>query len=140
MTESTGHIPTADLVPEKGRGTATLRCPECESDNICAQNKAFVTQKVSFPDDALTIIREPFGTDDVEFDGPEWYVCRDCGNHAEEIAPFVTRVEPPTDDEIRKLAQAKYGTDDVDIPLNAKVSRGPEPGAFVSAWVWVDFP
>lgn len=141
MTESTGHLPTADLVPEKGWSKAKLRCPECESDNICAQNKAFVTQRISFPDDAFTVVKEPFETEDVEFDGPEWYVCRDCGEHAETIERFkVKRLE---DHEIVKLAQAHWGgTDAVDIPVNAKVSRthsDTEKGAFVSAWVWIGF-
>lgn len=117
--------------------SATLRCPECESDNICAQNKAFVTQRISFPDDAFTVVKEPFDSDDLEFDGPEWYVCRDCGEHSETIDQFkVKRLE---DHEIVKLAQSHWDTDAVDIPVNAKVSRSHGGGAFVSAWVWIDF-
>jgi hypothetical protein len=119
--------------------TSTLRCPECASDNICAQNKAFVAQRISFQDDALTVVYEPFDTDDVEFDdGPEWYVCRDCGEHSETIDRF--KVKQLEDHEIVKLAQRTWDADAVDIPVNAKVSRSTEEGAFVSAWVWVDFP
>lgn len=121
--------------------TIILRCSECGSENICAQNKAFVTQRISFPDDAFTVVKEPFESEDVEFDGPEWYVCRDCGEHSETIEQF--KKEPLTDEAIRKLAVAKYDEDDIDIPVNAKVSRthgDSEKGAFVSAWVWVEYP
>jgi hypothetical protein len=113
-----------------------LRCSECGSEAICAQNKAFVTQNIHLEDDG-SIVYGDWGTEDVEFDGPEWYVCRDCGNHGEDIDTF--KKMPLTDEEVRKLAFAKYDGDNIDIPVNAKVSRGSDPGAFVSAWVWVDF-
>lgn len=46
-----------------------------------------------------------------------------------------------TDDEVRALARVEYATDtpDIQIDNNAKVSRGGDEGAFVQAWVWVNF-
>ena len=45
-----------------------------------------------------------------------------------------------TDAEIRRLAVERYASDDVEIDGNAVISRGDDPGCFVAAWVWVDFP
>lgn len=46
-----------------------------------------------------------------------------------------------TDDQIREMAKEAYqreGT--LEIDSNAVVSRGDDNGAYVQAWVWVDFP
>ena len=46
-----------------------------------------------------------------------------------------------TDKEIRELACEKWHRDgEIEIDLDAKVSRGDDPGAYVQAWVWVYFP
>jgi hypothetical protein len=39
---------------------------------------------------------------------------------------------------ICKLARNKYGSDDIEIDDNAKLSEGDDNGCFVAAWVWVD--
>lgn len=46
----------------------------------------------------------------------------------------------PSDEVLRALARHDYGSDDIEIDGNAVVSRGEDPGAFVAAWVWVEFP
>lgn len=46
----------------------------------------------------------------------------------------------PSDDVLRALARRDYASEDIEIESNAVVSRGEDPGAFVAAWVWVDFP
>jgi hypothetical protein len=47
----------------------------------------------------------------------------------------------PSDEVLIALAKVEYGSlDDIEIDPDAKVSRGEDPGAFVAAWVWVDFP
>jgi hypothetical protein len=41
--------------------------------------------------------------------------------------------------EIRALAGDQYGSDEIEIDADARISEGDENGAFVRAWVWVDF-
>ena len=66
----------------------SLQCPECGQKEICAQNKAFVTQAVSLENNV--VVRHEWASEDVEFDdGPEWYVCRHCGAHSEGISYFI---------------------------------------------------
>lgn len=44
-----------------------------------------------------------------------------------------------TDEQLRAMARADYGSDDCEIDDDAVVSRG-DDGAFVAAWVWVRYP
>lgn len=46
-----------------------------------------------------------------------------------------------TDSELIHAARAMYADgDDIQIDADAKISRGEDRGAYVQAWVWVDFP
>jgi len=45
-----------------------------------------------------------------------------------------------TDNVIRTMAKALYQEEGrIEIDDNAKISRGTEDGAYVQAWVWVEF-
>jgi len=45
------------------------------------------------------------------------------------------------DQQLRELANDQYGRDgSVEIDDDAIISKGDEPGAYVQAWVWVEFP
>lgn len=44
-----------------------------------------------------------------------------------------------TDAEIRAMAVSQYGSDDIEIDEEATVSLSEEAGAWVQAWVFVDF-
>jgi hypothetical protein len=45
-----------------------------------------------------------------------------------------------TDSELIHAARAMYADgDDIQIDADAKISRGDNRGAYVQAWVWVDF-
>lgn len=46
----------------------------------------------------------------------------------------------PSDEVLVALAKRDYASEDIEIDTNAVVNRGEDPGAFVAAWVWVDFP
>lgn len=65
-----------------------LRCPNCSAEEIFAQQKAFVTQGVQLRDDG-SLDYEVWTSEDVDFEGPEWFTCRECGEHAETIGHFV---------------------------------------------------
>ena len=64
-----------------------LKCPSCDGGNICAQNRAFVTQWIDIDVDG-ELIYEPWTSEDVAMTDSEWYVCRDCGDHYGKIDPF----------------------------------------------------
>jgi len=52
----------------------------------------------------------------------------------------ITDPDEPIDEQIIALARRKYCEDgSLEIDHGAKVSRGSENGAYVQAWVWVDF-
>lgn len=65
---------------------STLRCPQCGSAEIYAQNRATVSIRISKVEGEIQY--EPWSTEDVEFVDPEWYVCRVCAEHRETIEPF----------------------------------------------------
>lgn len=64
---------------------------------------------------------------------------------AKKAAPKKSGRSVPDDDQIRAMAQARYGDEGaLEIDDGAVVSisedqKGPR-GAYVQAWVWVDFP
>ena len=46
----------------------------------------------------------------------------------------------PSDEAMRQTAKRLYESEgSIEIDPNATVSRGGDPGAYVQAWVWVDF-
>jgi len=91
-----------------GGSPMILRCPSCGDEDIWAQNKAFVSQRITLADDG-SLTYEPWDTECVDFDGPEWYVCRSCGHHAEEVAEF-----KQSDGDFRIGLSAKGPLPDVD--------------------------
>jgi len=44
-----------------------------------------------------------------------------------------------TDDQVRALAAKQWPDELIDITSNAAISYGDDNGAYVQAWVWVDF-
>lgn len=45
-----------------------------------------------------------------------------------------------TDEELFAAAQEMYGSDDIEISLDGRISRGEDKGAWVPAYLWVPFP
>lgn len=70
-----------------------IRCPECEATGgVRLEWKAFVSQAVHLEEGALT--PEPYTSEDVSADdGPEWYVCTDCGYESEDGSEFIETKE-----------------------------------------------
>lgn len=50
----------------------------------------------------------------------------------------------PSDGELIQMAQDEYASNEIEIDDDAKTSRGEdqtgEIGAWVAAWVWVEYP
>lgn len=47
----------------------------------------------------------------------------------------------PDDEEMRELAGQQYGREgECEIDDDAVISRGEDNGAYVQAWVWVEYP
>lgn len=72
-----------------------LRCPDCGGSEIRAENKAFISQPIQLRDDG-TLEYDPWTTEDVSFDGPEWYVCRVCGEDWDDLERFKVTTEVET--------------------------------------------
>jgi len=56
---------------------------------------------------------------------------------AKKIKPELKK--DPTNNDLIAAARNKWQKEGVEIDEGAKVSRGGEAGAYVRAWVWVDF-
>ena len=49
--------------------------------------------------------------------------------------------DEPTDEQVIALAKKQYHNEGtLEIDEGATISRGAENGAYVQAWVWVEFP
>lgn len=107
-----------------------LKCPKCEGTSIAVEVKTWCNFDRGEP--------RGFDEEDVESVEPSpggECICREC-QHRWIIPPDVSK----RDRDVIALAHEQRARDgDIEFDQDAKVSEGDDNGAYVQAWVWIDF-